>query len=100
MTMGHEQDKSYTEIIRAMVEAPTLAFSDPNKPTTVSANASSYILQAVLLQEDNNTKRPVAFASRTMKPAETRCAQIEKKMPSIFVGFRGIRQIPERITTI
>ena len=79
MTMGHEQDKSYTEIIRAMVEAPTLAFSDPNKPATVSANASRYILQAVLLQEDNNTKRPVAFASRTMKPAETRCAQIEKK---------------------
>ena len=83
-----------------MVEAPTLAFYDPNKKTTVSADASSYVLEAVLLQEDNNTKRSVAFASRTLNPAESRCAQIEKRMPSICVGLRGIRQIPERITTI
>ena len=62
---------AFAEIIRAMVEAPTLAFYDPNKPTTVSADAISYVLEAVLLQEDTKTKRPVAFASRTLNPAET-----------------------------
>ena len=50
-----------------MVAAPTLAFYDLNKPTTVSADASSYVLEAVLLQEDTKTKRPVD----------------EKRMPSI-----------------
>ena len=33
---GPEQDKSYAEIKQAIVEAPTLAVFDPNKPTTVS----------------------------------------------------------------
>ena len=51
-----------------MVAAPTLAFYDLNKPTTVSADASSYVLEAVLLQEDTKTKRPAD----------------EKRMPSIW----------------
>ena len=84
MAIGSEQDKSYAEFLRAMVAAPPLAFYDLNKPTTVSADASSYVLEAVLLQEDIKTKRPVD----------------EKRMPSICVGLREIREIPEMITTI
>ena len=69
-----------------MVAAPTLAFYDLNKPTTVSADASSYVLEAVLLQDDTKTKRPVD----------------EKRMPSIWERdtWESEREIPEMITTI
>ena len=57
-----------------------LAPFDPNLPTIVSADASSYGLGAVLLQEqENREKRVVAYISRAMSPTEQRYAQIEKE---------------------
>ena len=57
-----------------------LALFDPGHPTTVSADASSFGLGAVLLQKTpSGDQRPVAYASRAMTPTEQRYAQIEKE---------------------
>ena len=53
---------------------------DPNKATKIAADASSYGLGAVVLQEEEpDTWKRVSFISRSMTTTEAKYAQIEKE---------------------
>ena len=57
-----------------------LALFDPCRPTTVSADASSYGVGAVLTQQQpSGDWKPVSYISRSLTPTEQRYAQIEKE---------------------
>ena len=56
-----------------------LALYNPQAPTKVSADASSYGMGAVLMQKSGSSWKPIAFASRSMTETERRYAQIEKE---------------------
>ena len=63
-----------------MVSEQVLALYDPEKETTVSVDASSFGLGAVLMQKQpSGDLRPVAYASRSMSKTECRYAEIEKE---------------------
>lgn len=73
---GERWDESSTsafqQIIYCLTHAPVLAFADPSKPYILHVDASLKGLGTVLYQEHPEGLRPVAFASRKLRPAEQR----------------------------
>ena len=78
-TWGPDQRASFARVKELVSKSATLAFFQVDKPTIVSADASSYGLGAVLLQESEGEWRPIAYASRSLSAAERGYAQIEKE---------------------
>ncbi|XP_060080411.1 uncharacterized protein K02A2.6-like [Ylistrum balloti] len=85
---GQSQQNSYKRLKDLVSEAPVLKFYDVKQPVTMSVDASSTGLGAVLLQ--NN--QPVAYASKSLTTAQKHYAQIEKEMLAIVFGTSKFHQ--------
>ena len=77
---GHDQQRCFQALKDSLTSTPVLALYDAKRETTVSADASSFGLGAVILQrQPDGELRAVAYASRAMTGVEQRYAQIEKE---------------------
>lgn len=63
-------EKSFQELKGQLVSTPTLAFANFSLPFILEVDASHSGLGAVLSQEQYGKVRPVAYASRSLHPAE------------------------------
>ena len=62
-------------------------YFNSSKPVTLQVDASQVGLGGVLLQEDNRgSQRLVAYASKSLSPAEKRYANIEREMLAVVWG--------------
>lgn len=76
---GPAQEQAFNQIKEELIKPSILTLYDPTAKTKVSADASSFGLGAVLLQEQDGSWKPVAYVSRAMSKTEQRYAQIEKE---------------------
>ena len=80
---GPAQNEAFTRIKSELTQPTVLALYDLNAPTKIVADASSYGLGAVLLQDHDSRWKPIAYSSRTMSNTEQHYAQIEKEALAI-----------------
>lgn len=73
------QETAFKTLKKNLSSAPVLLHYSADKPTKISADASSYGLGGVLLQKRGNDWRPVFYASRALTETEQRYAQVEKE---------------------
>ena len=83
-----EQEESFQKLKLMASSTPVLGYHDPDKPVTLSMDASSKGLGAVVLQED----KPIAYASRALTSAQEKYAQIEKETLAIVYGAQKFHQ--------
>ena len=83
-----EQEASFERLKQMASSTPVLGYYDPSKPLTLSVDASSKGLGAVLLQDG----KPLAYASRALTPTQERYAQIEKETLAIVYGAQKFHQ--------
>src|SRR6266540_2652848 len=68
---GSKEQETFEKLKRILTEAPVLLFPNFDKPFRLCTDASLKGLGAVLEQEDENRNlKPVAYASRSLTPAE------------------------------
>ena len=82
-TWAESQKTAFQKLKDAIAGSPTLAIYDHKKELTLENDASEYGIGSVLLQE----RKPLAYASRTLSPAEQNYAQIEKELLAITFGL-------------
>lgn len=83
-----EQKKSFEKLKMLVSKAPVLKYFDVGKDVTLSVDASSEGLGAVLIQEG----QPVAYGSRALTDCQRRYAQIEKELLAIVYGCEMFKQ--------
>ncbi len=68
---GPKEQETFEKLKKILTKAPVLLFLNFDKPFVLCTDASLKGLRAVLEQEDENKNlRPIAYASRSLTPAE------------------------------
>ncbi|MEN8447427.1 MAG: RNase H-like domain-containing protein [Cyanobacteria bacterium J06555_13] len=87
-----QHDKAVKLLKNVVTSSPVLKFYNPDLPTRLSADASSYGLGALLEQQHQLEWHPVAYASRSLTSAERNYCQLEKETLSIVFGCEKFKE--------
>ncbi len=67
---GSECESAFQVLKEKLVTAPVLGYADFTKPFYLEIDASHHGLGAILSEEGQGGRRPIAYASRGLRPSE------------------------------
>ena len=92
-TWGPEQQHAFNQVKSALTSDRVLAHYDPSKKLILACDASPYGVGAVLSHKlEDGSERPIAFASRSLAPAEKKYSQLDKEGLAIVFGVKRFHQ--------
>ena len=77
------QQAAFEKLKVAITTAPTLVIPQPDKPFTITTDASKVAIGAVLSQDQGHGLQPVAFISRQLRAAEVNYPTHEQELLAI-----------------
>lgn len=89
-----EQELAFKVLKDALINPPVLAYPDPNKVQILTTDASGKGIGAILSQSDDGSpegEQVIAYASRTLRGAETRYATTHLEALAVVAGMHHFR---------
>ena len=87
------QQASFDKVKELLQSSALLVHFDSKKPLLVYADATPYGIGAVLAHKiPDNSEKPIAFASRTLAPAEHNYSQLEKEVLATIFAVKRFHQ--------
>lgn len=90
---SNETNKAFNEVKKKLMSYEILTHYNPNVQVKMMCDASPTGVGAVLFHaHSHNSKRPIAYASRTLTNAERGYSQLEKEALSLIFGVKSFYQ--------